>query len=138
MPTVRPTARSRHLSKVAGPPTPGPSWWWLLRRPRRRSRSPQRAHRCALDSLLLLLIVGPPPPPLGDARWVLVDPNAGQDTVGLPRTHPAMRSDGGGYSSERIESIRRCIGRGRVLRGERIRGTDLPGRLREVREIRRR
>src|SRR6476620_9011558 len=114
MPTVRPTARARHLSKVAGPPTPGPSLWWLLRRPRRRSRSPQRAHRCALDSLLLLLIVSPPPPPLGDARWVVDDPNAGQDTVGLPRTHPA-RSGWCQKSSERVESIRRCIGRGWIL-----------------------
>ena len=26
---------------------------------------------------------------MGDARWVADDPNAGQDTVGLPRTHPA-------------------------------------------------
>ena len=40
-------------------------------------------------------VIAPPPvcgssaTAMGDARWVVDDPNAGQDTVGLPRTHPA-------------------------------------------------
>ena len=54
--------------------------------------SRRRAHRCALEFIDPPPLCGSSPPGVPTRGWPAADPNAGQDTVGLPRSYLPIRS----------------------------------------------